>query len=297
MICLRISVLAILGTLSLTAWSQEIVNPDPALPPPMDAAPTNSLATPDPLAAPTTDPVTAPAININTPVAPLTAAPEPAPSQMTDQMEPEVDTTQIREEYERKKAIRDRAQSNQVAREMVPHQGGQFGIDANFALGAFGGSLNDASGVSSPNTTGAVLKAKYYPFTSAGRFGLGPQAGWSQGSGTYVRTITSYGAEAEYAADFSMYQLLVPFAFLGLENVGIKFKGGDGVTTAPAGKSYSQSYWGAGLAINLNLLEHRTASRSLADTGIKKFYLIASWKQPVKSESLGNALLGLRFEF
>lgn len=302
--------LALYLTLARHAFAADVVNPDPALPPPMDApAPAPTLSTPDPLSpttasepnktelaaptAPTTD-----ASNIKP--APATPAPEIAatPSQDTNLPAPK---DIIDEELERRdhKAS---AGEESFRRELALHEGGKLHLGMDFAYHAFAGyDFDPTAGEKTMDTDGGILQLMYSPLTHGyGRLSFGPVGGYyytkaAQGFSGLSPSFLTYGGEIQYSMLYMLGQLFVPMILGGYEQVVIHPYINNG-TTVHSDK-FTRSYWGGGIAMNLNRLEQSAASHALADIGIRKFYLVLTWKVPQKVGTQGNGLLGLRFEF
>lgn len=189
--------------------------------------------------------------------------------------------------------------------ELAEHEGGNYHVGADYNYHPFDDyDFDPTGGQQGLTTNGANLQFMYFPVTHGyGRIGFGPNLGyyWTSKASGYAKLTPSFltgGIEGQYQFLFGLGQALVPYGFGGIEMVQ------RGAYTKPTGATeptdkQARSYAGGGLLINLNRLEHRTASRSLVDSGIKKYYLSLGYRVPFgyKNSKSGNGLLGLRFEF
>ena len=176
-------------------------------------------------------------------------------------------------------------------------------------------------------TTGGNILLTWFPIKSLsiGRLGFGVVGGiyWStfntttdvfdstgKSTGTTVtkaspQEATTYGARAVYEFDYWLGQILVPYAFLGVDNVMLKAYSVAVGTSTSSAKSYVDipatqiisQYYGGGIHFNLNRVEPVAASRGLVNIGVRKFYL--SYMALQRSGSLYGLThnLGLNFEF
>ncbi len=197
---------------------------------------------------------------------------------------------------------REKSEKDYSQRSLFPHENGSWQIGLAYARRAFSGYNFNRSNVGpkgNPDTDGALISLTYFPLKSLtwGRFGLGviggaylskfttPTTDFVTGKAVSVSAtplqITSYGGRAIYEFDYVLGQLLVPFAFVGIDQVQIKRYSVEtamrtGTTTSfdtgPA-RSVSSTNYGGGARFNLNRVEPIVASRALVNTGIRKFYL------------------------
>lgn len=189
------------------------------------------------------------------------------------------------------------------------HEGGKNHIQLTFVLNGFAERDFDPTTVEKKfSAQGVRLQYLFFPVVGSwGRFGFGPVAGAYRGSRNETKgsplALYTMGAKANYEFKFQEAQMFVPFLEATYEKVSMRsFTYGRSVNTfgdvtdqgtSVPGLTYSESFYGFGLLINLNRLEPSTASRSLANAGIKKFYLAYSAEQRDGT----NHNLGLRFEF
>lgn len=213
---------------------------------------------------------------------------------------------------------RERSEKDYSRRNLFPHEDGAWQVGITYARNAFSGYNFNRSGVGTrknPDTNGAVLSLTYFPIRSLafGRLGLGPVVGvyWStfttptNGSFEVVASpqqVFSYGGRAIYEFDYWLGQILVPFAFIGIDQVQIKQYTVVGANAAVAydtgpSRNVSATNYGGGLRFNLNRVEPTVASRALVNVGIKKFYL--TYTALDRSGELAGLThnLGLDFEF
>jgi len=210
------------------------------------------------------------------------------------------------EEYKDRMNTRADADDDFDARALFPHEDGafQFGFDYSFnpySEHDFDPTRNVRK---SDEARGGNLAFNYFPLRSLtfGRLGAGLQAGatWAKFRGTGAASpasrfrFESYGAKAIYEFQYFLGQIVVPHAFFGYEKIKVKALSGGG-TAFPSSRFNSTSY-GGGAHINLNRLEPRAASKALATSGVRKFYLTYTFAKRSESTGLGH-YLGLRFEY
>lgn len=153
------------------------------------------------------------------------------------------------------------------------------------------------------DSTGVMAEFLVFPIKSFGRFGLGPTGMRLMTRHTAFfsglsPTFGGYGGKAVYEFNYVDGQLFVPYAMFGLDRIHLSYV--DDSAKRRYEDNFTSSYYGAGLLINLNRLEPKTASKALVSTGIKKFYLAYGfqYRRGARLERTGgNHLLGLRFEF
>jgi hypothetical protein len=212
-------------------------------------------------------------------------------------------------EYKDRVRTRQQAESALDRRALFPHEDGAFQLGVDYAHDAFSSyDFDPGPGEVRPDSMGVVLSLSYFPLRglNTGRLGIGAQGGmyWSEfeftTGGVTDRTrrhsINTYGARLTYEFQYFLGQLFVPFAFYGMEGVRVRnFTMTHHGVSLPANQFSSQIY-GAGAHLNLNRLEPTTASKALASSGIRKFYLSYTLQQ--RTESIGAShFLGLRFEY
>lgn len=212
-------------------------------------------------------------------------------------------------EYQDRVKTRSQSESELEARTLFPHEDGAFQIGLDYIYKPFGDYDFDPSvAVSTADSQGGALSFNYFPVRSLsyGRLGVGAQvaAYWTKYQHTAggvtetnsKHSIDTYGARLIYEFQYFLGQLIVPHAFYAYDQVRVR-----PYSYAAAGVNYtgtrftSQSY-GGGLHLNLNRLESSAASRALATSGIRKFYLSYTYLQ--RSENTGSShYLGLKFEY
>ncbi len=214
-------------------------------------------------------------------------------------------------EYQEKRKQREALDDSLETRSLFPHEDGSWQLGLDYAHDAFRGYDFDSTSTRLlADTMGAQLSITYFPLRSLvfGRLGAGIHAGayWSKFS--YVNTATGLsdttrkhtidlvGAKLQYEFQYFVGQILVPFAYLGYES------GRVGTLSIPTNagnfpkQSFSSQNYGGGVHLNLNRLERRAASRALASSGIRKFYLSYTYQKKEMMEEADH-LLGLRFEY
>ena len=90
--------------------------------------------------------------------------------------------------------------------------------------------------------------------------------------------------------------MFVPFVDFGVERTNISsFTYDQNLTTSNKAPSaeFTSGFYSLGLMLNLNLLEPDAASRAIASSGVKKFYLAYA----AEHREGWNQNLGIRFEF
>ena len=280
-----------------TSSDSSLATPDPLNPQPSLGTPTDGTAKEDPLLAEPTEP-TQPTTEPAPQELPTASAP-PAATEEGEVLNPveaaeEENVVDMRMRKNREDAVRDR---RLLETELAYHEGGRWHIGLDYAHRPFGDYDYDSTTVNrNSSSAGGEFQLLYFPLTYGfGRLGFGPVVGYSapkDKSGHFV----SYGAELQYAFLYGIGQTLVPFVLGGYR--AVSFTSYDIASSAVTkDASFGQGYYGGGLALNLNRLEHRTASRALADIGVRKFYIVATYKVPASNGNKGNGLLGLRFEF
>lgn len=145
-----------------------------------------------------------------------------------------------------------------------------------------------------------LLKAR-----RVGRLSLGLNLGGISTSENRTKMAFYYGGpRANFELHFSVGQMLVPVAYIGYDLVRNLETTTDPTKTDAFNKQYTDNFntlvFGAGLLINLNTLDARTATQALVSTGIKRFSLALLYNQrngDTASRSSSNAQLGLRFDY
>lgn len=214
-------------------------------------------------------------------------------------------------EYQEKRKQRESLDDSLETRSLFPHEDGSWQLGLDYAHDAFRGYDFDSTSTRLlADTMGAQLSITYYPLRSLvfGRLGAGIHGGayWSKFSfinnttglsdTTRKHTIDVVGAKIQYEFQYFVGQILVPFAYLGYES------GRVGTLSIPVGagsfpkQSFNSQNYGGGVHLNLNRLERRAASRALASSGIRKFYLSYTYQKKEMMEEADH-LLGLRFEY
>jgi hypothetical protein len=212
-------------------------------------------------------------------------------------------------EYQDRVKTRAQSESELEVRSLFPHEDGAFQLGLDYIYKPFDGyDFDPGTAIRTAESQGGALSFNYFPLRSLsyGRLGVGAQvaAYWTKYEhtlGTVTDTnskhsIDTYGARLIYEFQYFLGQLVVPHAFYAYDQVRVR-----PYTYAQAGVSYpgtrfnSQSY-GGGLHLNLNRLESKAASRALATSGIRKFYLSYTYLQ--RAENTGSShYLGLKFEY
>jgi hypothetical protein len=285
--------------------------PAPEVPPVPDMADSSSTATET---SASTETATASATE--------TAASEPVPPPSTPSTEalppvvagagatkPDRNTYQDYREYQDRVKTRAQSESELEARSLFPHEDGAFQLGLDYIYRPFDGyDFDPGVAVRTANSQGGALSFNYFPVRSLsyGRLGVGAQvaAYWTKyehTSGAVTETNSKHsndtnGARLIYEFQYFLGQTVVPHVFYAYDQVRVR-----PYTYAQAGVSFpgtrfnSQSY-GGGLHLNLNRLESTAASRALATSGIRKFYLSYTYLQ--RAENTGSShYLGLKFEY
>ena len=214
-------------------------------------------------------------------------------------------------EYQDRMDTRANMEDELAERALFAHEGGAWQIGLDYAHNAFADFDVDTSAtVSKPDTQGGEFSLTYFPLRSLdlGRLGVGARGGayWSEFESVAGTTpisnkklsFTSYGARLTYEFQYWIGQTFVPFAYYGYNQVAFR-----GYSEARSGVNYAKrtfgsTNYGGGLSINLNRLEASAASKALASTGIRKFYLSYTFQQRSDDENTGTGhYLGLRFEY
>ncbi len=253
-------------------------------------------------------------------------SPKPAP-------EAKKDMYQEYGEYLQKSQERESNEHDYSQRNLFPHENGSWQLGFAFVRNAFSGYNFNSKPVhpSDPkayaDTQGGTLSVSYFPIKSLtfGRLGFGVNGGiyWStfstvtdvkndaDGSNSAAavtkatpQEITTYGIKAIYEFDYWLGQILVPFAFLGMDRVMIK--GYSVEVGSQVGKTTYASYsaanlnsqnFGGGMRFNLNRVEPNVASHALVNVGVRKFYLTYTALERLGDLAGLTHNLGLDFEF
>ncbi|MGE3262906.1 MAG: hypothetical protein AB7K68_14080 [Bacteriovoracia bacterium] len=263
------------------------------------------VSTPPP---PVSDPVPAPRLSIDHEVAPTPVMP-------TAKADPRKrDTYEAYEEYRQKEASRKQLQESYDDRQLFPHEGGNWQVGIDYVRNAYDGKINNfRSGAFDATSQGGQLSFTYFPLKdlSYGAFGIGPVGSvvftrykYSSATipgefeSTKKRSMYSYGARAIYEFDYWLGQLVVPFALFDYQKVKLTSFERTAVNVAVPSQSFDSQCYGAGAHLNLNRLEGASASRGLANLGIRKTYLTYTFVNELQSSGgSGTHALGLRFEY
>lgn len=198
---------------------------------------------------------------------------------------------------------REAAAQSVLEREEVSHEAGRSSFGLSYVLDPFKDvDYNTGTGVTHEKTFGANINYIYYFLRGTpglGRLGVGPNLGayWLNQTTGKKHTYDTIGAVATYEAQFWIAQFLVPHISFGVDRVYRRdYIVGPGMSSVsgPA-LNYNDTYIGLGAAINLNRLEHKVASKALADTGVRKFYLAYTLQKRGKDGD--SHFVGLRFEY
>ena len=286
--------------------------------PPMDAA---SLAPPTPpvAAAESTPPPGAAAAENPTPTVSVGhEVPATSPMPTAKQDPTKYDTDQEYKEYAAKEETRKARQKAYDERALFPHEDGALQISLDYPRNAFPNYDFDPTIINKGYPTqGGTLSINYFPLRSLsyGRFGIGVQAGayWTKFAITTtqnlvdsstVHSFDAYGAKVIYEFDYFLGQILVPWAFYAMDKVkarpySLGIANSNGSTTSFAnypGRTFERQTFGGGLNFNLNRVEPVTASRALANVGIRKTYLAYTYLAETAGSGASH-FLGLRFEY
>ncbi|MGZ3686400.1 MAG: hypothetical protein ACXVCI_21280, partial [Bdellovibrionota bacterium] len=112
--------------------------------------------------------------------------------------------------------------------------------------------------------------------------------------------IDSFGGKAVYEFDYFLGQIVVPWVFYGMDKVTVRpySLASGGVVYANYPKStFNRRAYGGGLNLNLNRLEPMSASRGLANVGVRKTYLAYTYLTDATGGTGASHFLGLRFEY
>ncbi len=277
----------------------------PVEPPPTENSPETFLAEPTPATEPESEP------------APTASLPPPTPlggTPVTAQSAPPPATRDIYEEYEeyrQKMDSQSTAETHLDRRSLFLHEGGAFQLGLDYAYKPFKDyDFDHTAARKLGDSTGGVISFTYFPLRSLsyGRFGLGLQGGvywtkieFTQTGSTEVdsskkHSIDTYGGKAIYEFHYFLGQLVVPFAFYSYEQVRVRPFTIDRANIRYPSHSIALQSYGGGMHLNLNRLEPSVASRALASSGVKKFYLTYTLQQPSEAADARH-FLGLRFEY
>jgi hypothetical protein len=214
-------------------------------------------------------------------------------------------------EYQDKRKQREDLDDSLETRSLFPHEDGAFQFGLDYAHDAFRGfDFDPGSTRLLADTMGAQLSFTYFPLRSLmyGRLGAGLHGGayWSkfsyinsttnQSDTTRKHTIDVFGGKVQYEFQYFVGQILVPFVNYGYEAGRV---GTLGIPVGPgtfAKQSFNSKNYGGGVHLNLNRLERRAASRALASSGIRKFYLTYTYQKKEIMEEADH-FLGFRFEY
>lgn len=225
-------------------------------------------------------------------------------------------TAELLDEYEQKREDREKVLSEIADRSLIPHEGGNFQIGLDFTNSAFPNyDFDKGAAKQYADTQGAFLSFHYFPLHSLsfGRLGLGARAGafWTKFSfatshatlGTVrdesrVHSFDVFGGRITYELQYFLGQILVPHAFIGIDQVRVRPYSLAAANINFSSNSYSSTSYGGGAYLNLNRLEPTAAGSALANIGVRKFYLAYTYEQHQDSSDSGSShLLGLRFEY
>jgi hypothetical protein len=283
---------------------------------PVDSSDTGSaestLAQPTPPGPPPPPPPTPTVSPAPTEAAPTAAQNVPPPVvQSASASQDERTLYQEYLEYQDQRKNRDRVDESLESRSLFAHEDGAWQLGLDYGHEAFQGFDFDPTANSRvlADTKGGTLSVTHFPVRSLsyGRLGLGLQASvyWSKfeffrtdgtPDTTQKHVMDTIGGKAIYEFQYFVGQILVPFALYGYDSVRVR-----SFQLPVVGGSYpkqtinSQNY-GGGVHLNLNRLERRAASRALATSGIRKFYLSYTYQKREMNE-VADHFLGLRFEY
>lgn len=222
---------------------------------------------------------------------------------------PDRNTYQDYREYKDRVKTRAQSESELEARALFPHEDGAFQLGIDYIYRPFSEyDFNPGAAKTTAESQGGALSFNYFPVRSLsyGRLGVGAQvaAYWTKYentvSGTTVsnskHSIDTLGARLIYEFQYFLGQTLVPHVFYAYDQVRVRpYSLAQAGVNFPGTRFNSQSY-GGGLHLNLNRLESGAASRALASSGIRKFYLSYTYLQ--RPEDTGSShYLGLKFEY
>ncbi len=214
-------------------------------------------------------------------------------------------------EYQENRKQREDLDDSLETRSLFPHEDGSFQLGLDYAHDAFRGfDFDPTSTRLLADTMGAQLSLTYFPLRSLeyGRLGAGIHGGayWSkfsyinsttnQSDTTRKHTIDVIGGKVQYEFQYFVGQILVPFANYGYESGRVGTLGIPVGAGTFAKQSFNSKNYGGGVHLNLNRLEKRAASRALASSGIRKFYLTYTYQKKEMNEEADH-YLGFRFEY
>lgn len=283
-----------------------------AEPPTLDLPPAAGLevAQPTPPAAPVVpEPSTEPMPEPEAVVQAAPASPTTAPAVVPSPAQNDRNIYQDYAEYQDRVKNRAQAEDELDRRTLFPHEDGAFQLGLDYGQNAFSNYDFDPGPLKkSVDTQGAVLSFNYFPVRSLsyGRLGLGLQGAayfakfdFQTAAGPDVskrHAIDTYGGKLIYELQYFLGQTFVPFAYYGYDKVRVRpFSLASANVNYPA-TSFTSANYGAGLHLNLNRLEGSAASKALASSGIRKFYLSYTFQQRAEDTGAGH-YLGLRFEY
>jgi hypothetical protein len=228
-------------------------------------------------------------------------------------------TYEAYKEYEKKEASRQELQDSYDDRALFPHEDGGWQIGLDYTRNAFSTLDFDPSVVTKNfDTQGGGLSVGYFPLRSLsfGRLGLSVNYAvfWTKYlfnttptsvNASKVHSIDSYGAKAVYEFDYFLGQLFVPWVYYGMDKVTVRAynlstTSSAGATTVYANypkSTFNRQIYGGGMHLNLNRLEPTSASRGLANLGIRKTYLTYTYLAASNGGTGASHYLGLRFEY
>lgn len=251
-----------------------------------------------------------------------TASSEPVPPASTPSTEalppvvagagatkPDRNVYQDYREYQDRVKTRAQSEHELEARTLFPHEDGAFQLGLDYIYKPFSSyDFDPGAAVSTAESQGGALSFNYFPVRSLsyGRLGIGAQiaAYWTKYSHTVgsvtdsnsKHSIDTYGARLIYEFQYFLGQTFVPHVFYAYDQVRVRpYTYTQTGISYPGSRFASQSY-GGGMHLNLNRLESGAASKALATSGIRKFYLSYTYLQ--RSENTGSShYLGLKFEY
>lgn len=315
----------------LPAESEPSLSSDPlmaadagdALPPPEGSLSTPVEPPPAPELPPVPDMANSSPTDTSTASAGGSAAPsEPLPSVSTPPAEalppvvagagatkPDRNTYQDYREYQDRVKTRSQSEAELEARTLFPHEDGAFQLGLDYVYKPFGDyDFDPGLAVRTADSQGGALSFNYFPVRSLsyGRLGVGAQvaAYWTKYENTVAgitdkstkHSMDTYGARLIYEFQYFLGQMLVPHVFYAYDKVRVRpYTYTQAGVNYPGSRFASQSY-GGGVHLNLNRLESGAASKALATSGIRKFYLSYTYLQ--RAENTGSShYLGLKFEY
>lgn len=219
------------------------------------------------------------------------------------------------EEFREREIARNELESQIEDTSLFAHEAGKFQFALEYVYKPFDGFDFDSTrtGIQKATTQGAGLSFTYFPIheLSFGRFGLGAHgaAYWSKFDRNTVSSsslsitasgrqhaIDVAGAHAVYEFDYFVGQLVVPFAYYGYDRIFVLNQ--KRTSSTSISNKIDSPIYGGGIHFNLNRLEPGTASKGLANVGVRKFYLTYTYLiRNIASNLTVNNVLGLRFEY